>query len=63
MCILNTLLLFTMDSVSRGPHPSIRPGVSLGAHARWDGQCHAQFDSKAGRTMQVGTNSGEKGQF
>ena len=40
-------------------HPSLKQGVSLGDRAHPNGKCHVEFDSKAGRIMQVGTNSAQ----
>ena len=38
-------------------HPSLKLGVSLSVCVRGNYQCYAQFDSKADRVTQMGTNS------
>ena len=38
-------------------HPSLKLGASLDDRVRWNGQCYAQFDSKADRVTGMGTNS------
>ena len=38
-------------------HPSLKLGGSLSVRVRGNGQCYAQFDSKADRVTQMGTNS------
>ena len=45
--------------MARHGHPSLKQGVSLGDRAHPNGECHVEFDSKAGRIMQVGTNSAQ----
>ena len=43
--------------VGLGDHPSFKLGVLISVCVHGNGQCYAQFDSKADRVKRMATNS------